>query len=60
MLVVMSCARVSISLTKAGTKFEVFALLALQKMDDSEILGSDEQRGNMIMMRMVMVNRKSH
>lgn len=59
MLVVMSCERISISLTKAGTKFEVFALLAPQKMADSEILGSDRQRGNMMMM-MVMMNSKSH
>lgn len=55
-LVVMSCERVSISLTKSGTKFEVFALLAPQKIADPEILGSDKQRGNML----VMMNRKSH
>lgn len=59
MLEVMSCERISISLTKAGTKYEVFDLLALQKMVGSEIRGSDKQRRNMMMM-MVMMNRKSH
>lgn len=59
MLAVMSCERISISLTKAGTKFEVFDLLALQKMVGSEIRGSDKQRRNMTMM-MVMMNRKRH
>lgn len=59
MLAVMSCERISISLTKAGTKYEVFDLLALQKMVGSEIRGSDKQRRNMTMM-MVMMNRKRH